>query len=180
MQDDKCAHRWEMINVVYGFMITEKCFHCEKVSTYFTLEERPPLEEYREGDCYWNVMETAQTIRFDLKCNQCGCVEKFDELAGLMMCTGCDEDCNVEFLRSKLESERTWVYVAFGFLPVESKKQLSEEKIAILEDYFNQRRKSSTSQIKIVTYEMVNNIATCYGEVIKDMYMLSLTPPTGE
>jgi hypothetical protein len=96
---------------------------------------------------------------------------------GLMMCTGCMEDCEVNRLMSKLETQRTWVYVAFGFLPVQERKQLSPEKIAILEEYFNQRRKSSTSRIKIVSHEMVKSYTTCYAEVIRDLDLLSLTPP---
>lgn len=176
MPEEKCAHTWEMINVAYGFVVTEKCYNCDKVSTYFTFEHRPPLEEYREGDHFWNVMESAQSFCFDLKCSKCGKVEKLDELMGLMMCTGCDDTCEVDSLRIILEPERTWIYVAFGFLPVEERKQLSKEKIAILEEYFNQRRKSLRSRIKIVSHESVKNIATCYGEVIKDLHMLSLTP----
>ncbi|MCK4942949.1 MAG: hypothetical protein KAS65_05195, partial [Candidatus Aminicenantes bacterium] len=88
MQEEKCAHTCEMVNVDYGFVITEKCYNCDKISTYFSLESRPPLEEYREGDHFWNVMESAQSFRFDLKCTKCGKVEKFDNLMGLMMCTG--------------------------------------------------------------------------------------------
>ena len=122
-------------------------------------------------------METAQSIRFDLQCKECGKVETFNELMGLMMCTGCIEDCDVNRLMIELEAEHTWVYVAFGFLPVDEKKQLSLEKIAIVEDYFNQRRKSSTSRIKIISHEMVKNYATCYAEVIRDLDLLSLTPP---
>ena len=50
--DEKCSHQWEMANVSYGFIITEKCFHCEKIATYFTFEQKPPLEEYREGEIF--------------------------------------------------------------------------------------------------------------------------------
>lgn len=180
MQNDNCSHMWEMTNIVYGHIITEKCFHCDKISTYFMVDLKPSLEEYREGEHFWNVMETAQSIRFDLRCPTCGLVEQFDDLMGLMMCTGCDEKCEVDVLRKKLEPEKTWIYVAFGFLPADERKQLSPEKIAILENYFNSRRKTSKSRIKIVSDEMVKSLATCYAEVIKDVDMLSLTPPEGE
>jgi hypothetical protein len=125
-------------------------------------------------------METAQSIRFDLQCTECGTLVELKELMGLMMCTGCDEKCQVDALMKKHEAERTWIYVAFGFLPIDETEQLSKEKIAVLEDYFNQRRKSSTSRIKIVSHEMVKNHATCYGEVIRDLDLLSLTPPEDE
>lgn len=180
MQEEKCVHQWEMVNVKYGFMITEKCFHCDKIATFFSSKEKPPLEEYREGDHFWNVVESAQSFQFDLKCSTCGHVEEYDDLMGLMMCTGCDENCEVNILMKKLEPERTWVYVAFGFQPSDEGKQLSKEKIAFLEDYFNQRRKSSKSRIKIVSHQMVKNYATCYAEVIRDLHLLSLTPPEEE
>ncbi len=186
MQEEKCSnqdqdrHLWQMVNVQYGFMTTERCFHCDKVVTYFSSEHKPPLEEYRDGDHFWNVMETAQSIRFDLQCTECGTLVELKELMGLMLCTGCDEKCRVDALMKKHEPERTWIYVAFGFLPIDETEQLSKEKIAVLEDYFNQRRKSSTSRIKIVSHEMVKSYATCYAEVIRDLDLLSLTPPESE
>jgi len=176
MQDEKCAHAWEMENIVPSFIITEKCSITGKVDNYMSFEQNPPMEQWREGEHIWNVVETAQSVRFDLKCTKCGLLVPYDELLGLMMCTGCDDKCDVNVLMRKLEPERTWVFVAFGFLPIDEKIQLTPEKIAFLEDYFNQRRKSSKSRIKIVSHELVKNISKCYAEVIKDVDMISLTP----
>jgi len=175
MDTEKCPHRWEMENVSYGYIITEKCFKCEKVSNYFTMEHTPPLEEYRDGEHFWNVMKSDQSFQFNLSCTECNKVVNYEELLGLMMCTGCDKDCEVDIDFKKHEAERTWVYVAFGFLPVDEKPQLSYEKIEILEDYFNQRRRSPDSRIKILSHERVKNISTCYAEVIRDVGMVSLT-----
>ena len=177
MPDETCSHQWKMVNVINGFIVTEKCFQCEMISTYFAYDQRPPLEEYRDGDHFWNFMESAQSIQFDLQCTKCGVIVKFNELLGFMLCTGCDDSCGVDLLRKRMEPERTWVYVAFGFLPVDKKKQLTPDKISILEDYINQRRKSTTSRIVIVSQDMVRDIRNCYGEVIKDVEMLSLTQP---
>ncbi|MEN8153343.1 MAG: hypothetical protein ABFR75_04915 [Acidobacteriota bacterium] len=177
MDKEKCLHHWEMVNVSYGYIITEQCFKCEKVSNYFTQEHTPPLEEYRDGEHFWNVMKSDQSFKFNLKCSECNTVVDYDELLGLMMCTGCDKDCEVDIELKKLEAERIWVYVAFGFLPIGEKKQLSDEKIKILEDYFNQRRRSSNSSIRIISHEKVRKISACYAEVIKDVNMVSLTAP---
>ena len=174
MQTQECQHQWTMINVQNGFIITENCFRCHKTSTYFSYEDKPPLEEYREGEHFWNVMQSAQTIRYDLACIKCDAVVPFGELLGLMMCTGCDENCKVDQLRRTLEKDRTWVYVAFGFLPVEEVLQLSDYKISVLEEYFNQRRKSSTSKIRIVSSELISDIKNCYADIIKDVGMLDL------
>ncbi|MFH0867275.1 MAG: hypothetical protein V1904_13855 [Bacteroidota bacterium] len=177
MQEKTCKHIWEMINVQPGYIITERCFECGKISMYFTFEEKPPIEESRDGEHFMNVMENAQSFRFDLKCTKCSTLIQYKEFLGLMMCTGCNDNCEVDKLLKKFEKERTWIYVAFGFLSLNERKQLSQEKISVLEEFFNNRRKSSGSKIKIVSYEMIENIAACHGEVIKDIGMLSLTPP---
>ena len=177
MQEETCVHLWEMINVRYGFIITEKCYHCNIHSTYFSFEDRPPLEEYRTGDHFWNVMGSVQSVRFDLKCEKCDVIIPLDELCGLMLCTGCDEKCFVYKIMKEYEKERTWIYIAFGYLPVNEKKQLNLEKITAIEEYFNLRRKSSKSKIKIISGEKVENFASCYAEAIKDVDMLSLTSP---
>lgn len=177
MERKDCCHAWKMIHVAYGYIITEKCSKCEEISTYFTFEDRPPLEEYREDDHFWNVMESAQSFRFDFQCEKCGVVETFEELMGLLMCTGCHKECQVAKLQDVLEKEKTWVYVAFGFLPEARHRPLPAEKIAMLEDFFNRRRNSPDSRIKIVSQELVSDYSLCYGKVIKDVNMLCLTLP---
>ena len=176
MQEESCKHLWEMTNIKSCFIITEGCFECKKISTYFSLEEKPPIEEYRDENHYWNVMGHDQSIRFDLQCQKCQKIVKLEELAGLMMCPGCDEKCKVYSLMQELEEERTWIYVAFGFLPFDEKNQLNKEQISILEDYFNHRRQSSTSKIKIVSGDLIDNYSLCYGDIIKDVDMLSYKP----
>ena len=173
MNEETCKHLWKMTNKKPCFIITEACFKCQKTSSYITTEEKPPLEEYKDGDHFWNVLGHAQSIRFDLQCTECGKLVKLEELAGLMMCPGCEENCKVYSLMMDLEKERIWVYVAFGFLPIDERKQLNEEQISVLEDYFNQRRKSTTSRIKIVSGDLIDNFDLCYGDIIKDVDMLS-------
>lgn len=177
MQTQQCAHQWEMVNTWPGFILTETCHKCSLVSTYFSREDNPPLEEYRDGEHFWNVMCNAQSIRFDLKCRSCNTLVTYDELSSLMLCTDCKTDCKVSGLLKKYSEENIWIYVAFGFRPFPEKKQLSDEKITILEDYFNQRRKSSGSSIKIVSYEMIDDLDSCTGEFIMDTSLLSLTAP---
>jgi hypothetical protein len=176
MEECKSQHQWEITNVQPGFLITEKCSHCNLVSTYFCNEERPPMEEYRQKDHFWKVKESAQTIRFDLNCKVCGTYIQYNELCGLMLCTGCDDECEIGKIMKIYEQERTWIYVAFGFLPVDINTKLSLQKIEYLEQCFNQRRKSTNSRVKFVSYELINNISKCYAEIIKDVKMLALTP----
>jgi hypothetical protein len=93
-----------------------------------------------------------------------------------MICTGCDETCEVDILRRKLEPEGTRVYIAFGRRPIDERKQLPQEKFTALQEYFSRQSKSLKCKIKVVPHEMVKNIASCYAEAIKDVEALFLVP----
>lgn len=174
----ECQHQWEMRNIQFGFVVFEKCFHCSGLRTYFSVEDIPILgDKYREGDCYWSRVENAQSFRFDLQCTKCNHLEKFNDLMGLLHCTGCLPDCGVEILRKKYEAERTWVMVAFGFLPKAKEKPIPEYKLDILTDYFNQGRDINRSRIKIVPFNLIEDLSRCKGDFVHDVGMLSLEPP---
>ena len=177
-----CPHAWEMINIQFGFVIFEKCFHCNGLRTYFTREHIPYLgDKYREGDHFWSRVENAQSFRFDLRCTTCGQVEKFNDLMGLLYCTGCLPDCPVEIRRKKLEAERTWVVLASGFLP-EGKltpKVIAADKLETLTEYFNQRRDTSRSRIKILPFDLAGGFVECKAEFLHDVGMLSQEPSAG-
>jgi hypothetical protein len=145
-----CQHAWKMKDIQLGLVVTEKCYHCGNERNYFTLENNPPFEEYRDGMHLWVIMGNSQTQRFNLICEHCKEEVKLPELYGLMMCTGCDKNCEAGKLQAALEPSQTWVYVAFGFLPLSERKQLTPEQIRYLEDYFNQRLVNSKSKIKVV------------------------------
>lgn len=176
MVEAACHHIWKMVDVQRGFVITEKCYHCGIERNYFTTEDNPPFEEYRDGAHLWNIMGTSQTQRFNLACTICGHEENLKELYGLMMCIGCDKSCEVGLLQAKLEPSRTWVYVAYGFLPIKEHPQLTTKQIEILEQFFNQRIINSGNKIKIVPQNMVPNMNCCYGEVIRDEELLTIEP----
>ena len=173
---ENCSHLWEMINVAGGLLVIKKCFHCNKVSTCFTSDTDPPLEPCREQEHFWNFMEGDECFHFDLKCTKCDILVNLDELAGIMKCTGCDETCQVDVLRREVESNHTPVYIAMGRRPVDERRQLSDEKFASMESFFNQQNNSLACKTKIVHHEMVKNLDKCYAEVISDVDMLFATP----
>jgi hypothetical protein len=176
MQKQECSHFWEMINVANGLVVMKKCFHCAKVSTCFIFHNYPPLEPCHEQEHFWNFMESDPALHFDLKCTKCNTLVKLDELVGLMFCTGCDQTCDVDILRRKLEPENTRIYIALGHRPIDERKKLSEEKNSILQDYFSQQCCSLKSKIKLVSHEMIKSIETCYAKIIKDVEMLFMVP----
>lgn len=173
-----CEHRWDMTDKRFGFVVFEKCFHCSGIRTFFSTEEAPVLwDKYREGDCFWNRVEVAQSFQFNLKCAECGLVEKFDDLMGLLFCTSCMEDCEVERLQKKYEKEKTWVVVAFGHFPEIKRNPIPPRKLDILTDHFNQRRDTTRSRIKVLSFDLVKDLSLCKGVFVHDVGMLSEKPP---
>jgi hypothetical protein len=162
-----------MSNVRYGFIVFEKCAETEEVRSYFADDET--WDEYREDGRQWSIIENAQTIRFDLACEDCGHVEPFDDLMGLLYCTECLDDCPVARLQRELEAEKTWLMVAFGFLP-RGAEEYPASKLEALTAYFNQRRDITRSRIRFVPYDWIKRFADCKGEFIHDVGMLSLEP----
>lgn len=165
-----------MTNVASGLVVMKKCFHCAKVSTCFAFYDRPPLEPCHEEKHFWNFVESDPAFHFDLKCSKCGTLVKLDELVALMLCTGCDQTCQVDILRRKLEPQNTHVYIALGCRPIDERPQLSKEKIAIIEEYLTQQCKSSKSRIKLVSHKMIKSIENCYAKVIQNVETLFLAP----
>jgi hypothetical protein len=172
MQQDKCSHVWEMVNVASGLIVMKKCFHCSKVSTCFCYHDKLPLEPCHEGEHFWNFVEGDPTFHFDLKCANCGTFVKFDELVAMMICTGCDERCDVDGLRRELEPQGTRVCIVLGRRPIKGRKQIPDEKIAMLQEYFDQQAKSLKSKIRLVRDTMVRRLDNCYAEVLKDADIL--------
>ncbi|GAB4373378.1 MAG: hypothetical protein Kow0042_17260 [Calditrichia bacterium] len=172
-----CRHVWEMTNVQFGFVIFEKCNHCNRIRTYFSAKDFPAVgEEYREGEDTWRCMENAQSFRFDLICRKCRQVEKFYDILAFLYCTSCLPKCKIEKKQKKLEAKKTWVMVAFGHLPRSPETSLSRERLKILEKYFNQRRDTGRSRIAILSYDLIDDFSKCKGEFIHDIGMLSYEP----
>jgi len=166
-----------MTNVEPGFVTYERCSHCNDVRSYFS-SDIISGDQYREGDCIFSDVKSVQSFRFNLHCTACDLELNYGSLAGLLYCTGCMDDCPVERLRLKSEAEKEWIMVAFGFLPIDRKKPFPPYFLEILTDYFNQRRDTSRSSVKIVSYDMIEKIPLCKGDFLYDRGMLSLEPET--
>ncbi|MHC5073796.1 MAG: hypothetical protein ACYTFM_04740 [Planctomycetota bacterium] len=173
MRKEDCEHIWEMITISDGLIVMKKCFHCGKVSTCFCFHHELPMEASREEDHFWNFVEGDQAFHFDLKCTKCNLLVEFDELVGLVRCVGCDEKCKVNEVRKTLESKGSQVLIALGRRPIDERKQIPQEKLQILQKYFDQQNEKLNFKVKIVSHDMVRRIDSCYAEVIADPQMLS-------
>lgn len=173
-----CQHIWDMTNIQFGFVVFEKCTHCNGLRTYFSEKDHPIVNDsYREDNCEWKCVENAQSFRFDLKCKKCNQVEQFKDVMGFLYCTGCMHDCKIEILQKEYEPKKQWILVAFGYLPKDKNNMISEDRLLVIEEYFNQRRDTSRSTMKILSSDLIENFSQCKGYFIHDVGMLSLEPP---
>jgi hypothetical protein len=170
-------HTWEMIEIEFGFVVFEKCTYTNVLRSYFSGVSHPEVgEEYRENNRIWRCVEYVQSFRFNMQCTRCNHVERFDNLLGFMYCTACLPSCEIEILQTKYMPLRKWVIVAVGHFP-RAKNDLPQAKLAILQDYFNQRRNVRRSTIAVLSYQHIEDISKCKGEFIHDVGLLSAEPP---
>jgi len=177
MLRDRCIHSWAMTDVKYGFIVTEKCYHCNQVRTYFTFEETPPKEEYKEAEHYWNYEGSAQSIKFSMRCGKCGKVVTFEELMGLMQCMACDEGCYINIISQICEGQNIWVYAGLAYKSGQE-VDLPAEKMDVLTTYFTSRLRTPGKKILVLPGSLRRSPESCRGEVLRDVGMVSLTPET--
>ena len=105
-------HEWEMINTKIGYIIYENSYPNRHVRCYFSEEEVEPIEEYKEGEEFWNYAGSAQSLKFDLKCKKTGKVLEYKELMGIMYPDGekCEGDISV--IQKIAESFQIFPYIA--------------------------------------------------------------------
>lgn len=170
-----CQHFWRMTDVRYGFIVTEKCYHCNDLRTYFSFEETPPKEEYKEGDHYWDYAGSAQSLKFNMKCDKCGATVAFDDLMGLMQCVGCEASCYINIISRICEAQNIWVYAGLSYKSgVEV--DLPVEKLDVLTSYFTSRLRTPGKKILVLPGSLRKSPEVCRGEILRDVGMLSLTP----
>ena len=174
---DRCKHTWNMTNLRDGFLVTETCYHCKMWRVFFSYEDVPPKDEYKEGEHYWNYAGSAQSVRFDMECVECGKVVPFDELMGLMHCVGCDANCYINILSQICEGQNIWIYAALAYR-LGKEVDLPVEGFDVLTSYFTSRLRTPGKKILVVPGSLRRNPDTCRGEMLKDVGMLSLTPET--
>lgn len=179
MNAQKCEHNWEMENVARGLIVMKKCYHCGKISSCFCYHDKQPVEPCYEEGHFWNFMEGDPTFHFDLKCSKCDTLVRYDKIVGLMICTGCDERCRVDELKRKLEPAGVVVVIALGPRPVDERGSLGDDKIGILQDYFDQKSDFLKNKVRVVHHRMVKDLDRCYARVVQRQEEFFVSPDTG-
>jgi hypothetical protein len=169
-----CSHRWSMINIRSGHLVMEGCHHCGARGTYFSSEPVAPIEEYRDDDHYWQHLGSSQAVMFDLRCDTCGQTVDLSDMAGLMLSTCDEKDCEVGALALELGRD-TSIYVALCSDSTHpSGGCVSDEGIAALDEHFNQRLRPGRKKIRVVPCMMCSNVDCCRGIVIADSGLTDL------
>lgn len=165
-----------MTDVRYGFVVTEKCYHCRDERSYFTEDHIPPKEEYRDGEHFWDYLGSSQSVRFNLECEKCGEKVSLDELLGLMTCSGCTPDCDFNMIARMCESQKIWVYGALLYEREDERKPETADKLAILSRYFNDRIKTPGKKILVMPGWLVKDFDQCRCTVLEDVGMFQTEP----
>jgi hypothetical protein len=171
-----CRHSWKMTDVRYGFVVTEKCYHCRDERRYFSEEHTPPKEEYRDGEHFWDYLGSSQSVKFNLKCEKCGEKVVLDELLGLMTCSGCITDCDFNMIAGICEGQRIWVYGALLYRCEDARKPETAGKLAVLSQYFNDRIQTPGKKILVLPDWLVKDFDQCRCTVLEDIGMFQTEP----
>jgi len=163
-----CRHQWAMVNVRNGYLVIEGCAKCKARSSFFSTEPIAPVDNYHEGEHFWSYLSSAQAVKFDLKCDECGEAVSLDEMMGLMLSTCREPECEVGRIATDA-GRGTWVYVALCADSTHAGgKCVSEAGVKALTEYFNAQIKDQDKRIIVVPCIKCNSIDTCEGIVIAD------------
>jgi len=164
-----CNHKWQMTDIIYGYLVVQGCPRCGDRASFFSNEPAAPIEEYMEGDHFWAHLGSSQATKFNLKCTECHEIVHLDDLVGLMMSTCEEPQCYVANI-AKSEGKMTSVYVALCSDSTHSSgKCISTKGIDSLNEYFNQNIKTPGKKILVVPCNKCCSIDMCKGIVIADV-----------
>jgi hypothetical protein len=169
------VYRYEMVNIRPGYVIVERDLFSSAVRSFFSAEPVPPKEEYREGNRIWKYSGMAQSFQFDVCDNSSGEIIKFRELLGLVYYGSTAEESVIHQVGEIAHENRISIYVAITFEgPDGSRKNLSPEKIRILNTTFGERIKTPGKKILILPDLFNLYKAVSYGEIMIDFGLTSM------
>lgn len=169
-----CDHRWSMTDIRSGYLVVEGCYHCGARASYFSTEPVAPIEEYREGEHFWEYRGSYQAVTFNLICEKCGEKVDLSDMAGLMLSTCHDPDCPVGRLAAELP-RGSMIYIALCTDTSHASGQcVSDAGVEALNEYFNQRLRSGDKKIVVVPCTMCSDLDRCRGIVLADTGLTEL------
>jgi len=167
--------RYEMVNVRPGYIIVEHEVFSRMMRSYFSTEEIPPIEEYREGPRIWKFSGMAQSFRFDLADSWTGELIPFDDLLGLVPHTACERDSDIFRLGEFAQEQRIWMYVAVSHRQVEP-AAMGEwiDKLKALNRYYGERMRTPDKKVLILPDYFGLHDKFNHGQVLADFGLTSM------
>jgi hypothetical protein len=163
-----------MADIQSGHLVVEGCQHCGARSTFFSPQLVRPIVDYREGPHFWQYLFGAQAVTFNLRCETCGETVDLSDMMGLQLSTCEDAKCEVGRLALELGRD-TSIYVALCADSTHaSDRCVSDEGIAALNAYFNQRLRSGRKKILVVPCKTCSDFDCCRGVVIAGSGLIDL------
>lgn len=175
--DEADAPRYEIADVLPGFVVIEKEVQSSRCRAYFSAEQLPPKESYREGTLVWSFAEAAQSLRFSVRDRVTGEITRFDELLGLLYYACAAPDSALHRIGSLAHSVGISIYVAMTYQsPVGSPLEISPERITILNRAFNDRLRTRGKKILIVPdlFGLFGQVS--HGQLMLDFGLTDLPP----
>jgi hypothetical protein len=174
MTGDAQNYRYQMVNVRPGYVIIEQERFTHAERAWFSAEDVPPKEEYREGDKVWKYSDMAQSFQFDVRDNDTGEVAQFPELLGLLYAGCCKKNSDIYTIGDLASRNRISLYIAITYeAPDGSRLNISMEKIQMLNAMYNERLHTRDKKILILPDLFNLYRAVAYGDIMIDFGLTS-------
>lgn len=175
MPDTASEGRYSMVNIRTGHVVVEHDLLSRAVRSYFSDEPAAPVEEYREGRRIWQYAGDAQSFQFDVKDRETGEIIPFRELLGLMYYACARPDSEIHHIGRLAHENNISIYVAITYeSPDGGHTLLSEEKLRVLNQLFNERIRTPGKKVLILPdlFDLYKTMS--YGEIMIDLGLTSM------
>jgi hypothetical protein len=143
--------RYQLVDIVPGFVITERASPSNQSRCYFCAEATPPKEAYREGALEWHSEEAAQSFQFSVRDNATGQVVRFHELLGLLYYACVEPGSKLHRIGEVAHAVDISIYVAIAYdSPDGTPCEVPAAKLEWLNRAFNDRIRTPGKKILII------------------------------
>lgn len=175
MEGQRPEHRYEMVNVRPGYIIVEHEVFSRAMRSYFSTQEIPPIEEYREGPKIWKFSGMAQSFHFDLSDSTTGEVTNFDDLLGLVPYTSCSPESDIYRLGEFAQEQRIWIYIAVSHRRLDPGRMGPWiDKLKALNRYFGERLSTPSKKVLILPDYFGLHEEFNHGQILADFGLTSM------
>jgi hypothetical protein len=174
MNEDS-APRYELVDVLPGFVVVEQEIHSRRGRAYFSAEPVPPKESYREGADEWTFAEAAQSFRLSVRDRLTDTVTRFDELLGLLYYGCAAPDSTLYRIGELAHAVGISIYVAITYdSPAGPPCEIPPEDFIILNRAFNDRLRTPGKKILIVPDLFGLSAQVSHGQLMLDFGLTDL------